>query len=333
MELSAFSVVDDYPPGYGEGRDRLHELLELGDACEAAGLSRLWIAEHHFHPGGLCPSPALVLSAIGQRTRRLRLGTMVTVLPFHAPVEAAEELALLDRLTSGRLDLGLGSGYLPIELEAFGLSAEEKRARFDRAYATLLAAFRGEEVSVDPPRTPGVRLNVRPLQSPHPPIWIAVQRREALPHVARRGAGVALIPYATVGNLQELSEEIAEYRAALAPDVGGHVSVAVHVYAGPRPQQAREALQRYLDARLATQSTHYAEKVARDPAQKDARTIETAGFALFGSPDEVAERLTRFASAGADEVMGIFDFGGLDASEAIGSVRKLGALQPPGRGV
>src|SRR5579871_5321892 len=106
VELSAFSVVDAYPEGVGQGRDRYGELLALAETADRAGLSAFWVAEHHFHPGGLCPSPPVVLAAAGARTRRIRLGCLVCVLPFHAPVEVAETYGLLDELIGGRLNFG-----------------------------------------------------------------------------------------------------------------------------------------------------------------------------------------------------------------------------------
>jgi alkanesulfonate monooxygenase SsuD/methylene tetrahydromethanopterin reductase-like flavin-dependent oxidoreductase (luciferase family) len=324
MELSAFTVVDEYPPVEGAATDRVREVVALAEAAEAAHLSTLWVAEHHFHSGGVCPSPPVLLAACGARTARLGLGALVAVLPFHRPIELAEEYALLDRLVGGRLRLGVGSGYLPNELAGFGVDPAGKREQFDRNLETLLRALAGDAVRADP-RSPPVRLNVRPVQRPHPPVTVAVQRREALPFIARRGFGVALIPYATVADVDELAAEVREYRAALPEGVPGRVTVALHVYAGERLGEARAALQRYLDSRLAFQSAHYREKVARDPRHAEASAIEADGFALFGAPEEVVRGLDRFRAAGADEVAGIFDFGGLDPDEVGASVRRLGA--------
>ncbi|HTZ61962.1 MAG TPA: LLM class flavin-dependent oxidoreductase [Thermoplasmata archaeon] len=324
MRLSAFTVVDGAPLPARPVSDRYADVLGLADAAEAGGLSALWIAEHHFQPGGLCPSPPVLLAACGERTRRLRLGVLVSVLPFHRPIELAEQYAMVDRLTGGRLNLGVGSGYIPLEFEGFGVDPATKRERFDRHLETLLAALDGQEVRAEEPSARPVRLNVLPVQRPHPPIWIAVQRREAIPFVARRGASLALVPYATVANPEELAAEIREFREQLPEGVRAEVAVALHLYAGAQPGLAREALQRYLDARLATQSVFYQEKVQRDPHHADARAIEASGFALLGSPREVADRLRRFAEIGVDEVLGIFDFGGLAASEVQASVRALG---------
>lgn len=326
MRLSAFTVVDAFPPGTDSGRDRYEEVLQQAEACEAAGLGTLWVAEHHFQPGGTDPAPAVLLAAAAMRTRRLRLGVLVSVLPFHNPIEVAEQYAMVDQLSGGRLNFGAGSGYIPLELQGFNVDPSTKREKFDASLATILAAWRGEEIRVDGPFGGPVRLNVRPRQGPHPPLWVAVQRREALPFVARRGANVALVPYATVKSVDELGEEIAEFRGHLPAGTEAEVAVALHIYAGAEPEAARAALQRYLDARLSTQSSFYEAKVREDPRHASAATIESIGFALIGPPREVAGRLEAFRRIGVDEVLGIFDFGGLPLEQVVGSVRALGPL-------
>lgn len=323
MRLSAFSVVDSYAPDPA-GDDRLREVVRLARTAEGAGLSALWIAEHHFQPGGVCPAPPVLLAACGASTERLRLGALVSVLPFHSAVEVAEQYATLDRLLGGRLNLGVGSGYIPQEFEGFGIDPTRKRELFDRGLATVLAGFAGEEVRVERPEARPVRLNVRPVQQPHPPIWIAVQRPEAIAHVAARGYSVALIPYATVPDRPALAAQVQEYRAHLPAGRRGEVAVAVHVYGGDRPGLARAALRRYLEARLKTQSPFYERKAHHDPAAASPEGIERAGFAPIGSAAEVVRSLAELEAIGVDELLGIFDFGGLPPDEVARSVTAVG---------
>ncbi len=323
MKLSAFSVVDAYPPGPPREEERLREVVQLAESAEAGGLSALWVAEHHFHAGGICPSPPVLLAACGARTRRLRLGSMVSVLPFHRPIDVAEEYAMVDQLLGGRLNLGVGSGYIPMEFEGFGVDPATKRDRFEASLDSILTAFRGESVHAHEGALP-VRLNVLPVQRPHPPVWIAVQRREAVPFVARRGVSIALIPYATLGGLDELKGVVREFRESAPPGLRSEVAVAIHLYAGARPDRARTAFRRYLESRLQTQSTFYREKAKRDPHHATPEAIEAGGFAMFGAPDSVADGLRGYSELGVDEVLGIFDFGGLDAAEVGRSVTALG---------
>jgi alkanesulfonate monooxygenase SsuD/methylene tetrahydromethanopterin reductase-like flavin-dependent oxidoreductase (luciferase family) len=324
VRLGAFTVVDAYPELPGGADERIRQVVDLAEAAEAACLSSLWVAEHHFHHGGACPSPPVLLAACAARTRTIRLGSLVSVLPFHRPVDVAEEYAMVDRLSDGRLNLGVGSGYLASELEAFGVDPATKRVRFDQAYEEVRAALSGLPIRVDGERTPPVRLNVRPVQRPHPPLWIAVQRREAIPYVAARGASVALIPYATVDRLDELAEEVAEYRRALPAGARGEVAVAVHVYAGPHPERARAAFRRYVASRIQGGSTFLTEKHRQRPEHASPEAIEEAGLALFGAPADVVRGLQSYARLGVDELLGIFDFGGLAPADVARSVRAAG---------
>ncbi len=325
MKLSAFTVVDVAPDPPEVRPDRFGEVVRLASAADDAGLANLWVAEHHFQEGGVCPSPPVLLAACATATRRIGIGALVSVLPFHRPIELAEQYAMVDRLSGGRLRLGLGSGYVPLEFEGFGIDPATKRERFDRGYDTLLAALTGQEVREDAPGASPVRLNVRPVQRPHPPIWIAVQRREAIPFVARRGASLALVPYATVPDLAELAVQTREFRAHRPEGSRSEVAAAVHLYVGDRPDRARRAFERYLAARLATQSTFYREKVERDPGHGSPAALERAGFALFGSATEVAAGLRGYSEAGVDEALGLFDFGGLPEADVRASVRALAA--------
>jgi alkanesulfonate monooxygenase SsuD/methylene tetrahydromethanopterin reductase-like flavin-dependent oxidoreductase (luciferase family) len=324
VRLSAFSVVDHYPELRSTSGTRFEEVLRLGEAADGHRLSAVWIAEHHFHSGGISPNPAVLLAALAARTRRVRLGVLVSVLPFHNPIEVAEQYAMVDQLSGGRFNLGVGSGYIPMEFEGFGVDPGTKRERFDAALETVLSAMGGAPVAPSSAPSGPRALNVLPVQQPHPPLTIAVQRREALPFVARRGASIALVPYATVSGIEELAGQIKEFRSHLPEGADATVSVALHLYAGAHPDRARAALQRYLDSRLATQSAFFQDKVRRDPSHASAETIERTGFALFGGAREVAERLEAFRSAGVDEVLGIFDFGALPPEDVEGSVRELG---------
>ncbi|HYB63334.1 MAG TPA: LLM class flavin-dependent oxidoreductase [Thermoplasmata archaeon] len=327
MRLGAFTVVDAYPDRTGGDLDRLSEVVRLAEEAEVSGLSSFWVAEHHFHTGGICPSPPVLLAACGMRTRTIRLGSLVSVLPFHRPVDLAEEYALVDRLVGGRLNLGVGSGYIASEFAGYGLDPADKRRRFDAALETMLEAFAGRPVRAGGDGSTPSRLNVLPVQKPHPPLWIAVQRREAIPHVARRGASVALIPYATVDTLDELAAEIDDYRRALPPGAAGEVAVALHIYAGEHVGRAREAFRRYVQSRLETGSTFFERKSRDRPAHATPEAIEQSGFALFGPPADIAQGMDRFARIGVDELLGIFDFGGLAHEEVVRSIRAVGAAR------
>src|SRR5271156_4784178 len=150
MRIGAFSVVESRSDINGAAPGgRYDELLRLIETADRSGLASFWVAEHHFQSSGLCPRPPILLAAAGQRTSRIRLGSLVCVLPFHRPIDVAEEYSLLDVLLHGRLNFGVGSGYVPVELEGFGVAASAKRDAFDRNLSAVRAAFRGEPIQVD----------------------------------------------------------------------------------------------------------------------------------------------------------------------------------------
>ena len=143
MKLSLF-YVPDHHPGRGRSIAALYaDILREAELADDLGYDTLFVAEHHFHQYGVIPDPSVMLSAIAQRTRRLRLGTAVSVLPFRNPVALAESYAMLDVLSGGRLTLGLGSGYLAHEYQGFGIDPASKRERFDTALDGNRAPVRG----------------------------------------------------------------------------------------------------------------------------------------------------------------------------------------------
>src|SRR5262245_46947483 len=123
----------------------LHQLYEerlrLLEVADTAGFFCYHLAEHHATPLGMAPSPALFLAAAAQRTRRIRLGPLVYLLPLYNPLRLIEEVSMLDQLSGGRLELGVGRGVVPYELRYFGVDPDETRAIFDEALAVLLAGL------------------------------------------------------------------------------------------------------------------------------------------------------------------------------------------------
>ena len=197
LGFGLFSVVDHFPKELTRTTAEFYgELLEQVEAAETLGFRTFWVAEHHFHEYGGIPRPPVWMAAAAARTRRIRLGAGVVVLPFDNPLRTAEDYAMVDVLSGGRLDLGTGSGYLKHEYAGFNLDPEEKRARFDEALEILLRAWTGERFSYEGRYhlVRDVQLNVRPLQRPRPPIWVATLRADSAPRIGARGFPAMLIP-------------------------------------------------------------------------------------------------------------------------------------------
>lgn len=321
MKFGIFSVVDHYPKELSRtSRQFYQELLEQVEAADELGFDSFWIAEHHFHEYGGIPRPPIWMAAAAERTRRIRLGAAVVVLPFDNPLRSAEDYAMVDVLSGGRLDLGVGSGYLRHEFEGFGIDPEEKRGRFDEALEILLRAWTGERFSYEGRyhRVKDVQLNVIPVQKPRPPVWIAVLRNEAAAFVGRRGFPVMMIPYATTEHLGELAGTVRAFRQAFV-EAGGRaenatVPFGLHAYCAESFDEARAhargAMERYVRTRL------YARQRAFDLlVEKD--------LIAFGSPDDVARVARRYADAGLTHFLAITNFGGLDGKRALRSMELM----------
>lgn len=261
LKFGIFSVIDHYPKELDRDVSTFYEeLLEQVIAAEELGFDSFWIAEHHFHEYGAIPRPAIWLAAAAQRTKRIRLGTAVVILPFDNPLRVAEDLAMVDILSNGRLEVGVGSGYLAHEFAGFDLNPEEKRTRFDESLAILQKAWSGERFSFQGKfyTCNDVQLNVVPIQKPSPPIHVAVLRNEVAPFVAAQKLPMMMIPYATTERLEELSETASNYRRAFV-DAGGNsgetnIAFGLHTHCAMTTEQARsectDSMERYVRTRL-----------------------------------------------------------------------------------
>lgn len=307
MRFSLFSVTDHHPDERSGIGDRYAQLLDEITLADALGFATFFLAEHHFHEYGVVPSPATVLAAAAMRTSRIGLGVAVSVLPFHNPLLAAEEYAVLDQLSGGRVALGVGSGYLPHEFDGFGIGPWEKRARFDEALQVLVTAWRGEPFTFHGRyhHVADTRIAVTPVQRPHPPLWVAILRAEAARHVGAQGRSVMLIPYATCTTVDELGQISAEHRAGVA-EAGvvdrPEVAAALHAYLSADAQTARAQCEPYLDRYVRTRL--YARQRSYDE-------LLGAGLLLAGDPDAVATQLHRVAALGVDHVLLLANFGAM----------------------
>ena len=194
-----FGVICDFrnPAPWRLPCDRLYrENLELLQEAERLGFDAVWISEHHFLDDGYCPSVLPVAAAVAARTMRVRIGTAVLLLPLHNPVRVAEDAAVVDILSGGRWDLGVGVGYGSAEFH--GLSADKRRRGIllDEAIEVLRRAWTEDSFTFEGTcfSYRNVSVTPKPLQSPHPPIWIGGRSERG----SRRGARLGY-PFLLVG--------------------------------------------------------------------------------------------------------------------------------------
>ncbi|MEI9425610.1 LLM class flavin-dependent oxidoreductase [Mesorhizobium sp. Cs1299R1N1] len=192
LALGIFDHLDD--DGSTIAR-QYEDRIRLAEACDRLGFYAYHLAEHHCSPHGRSPSPNLFLSSVAQRTRQLRIGPLVMLLSLCHPLRAFEEICMLDHLSGGRVELGIGRGSLPIELAYFGIDAHTVPGRYLEASEILMKAMRHATLSHQGKHFElnNVPLTLKPYQRPQPPTWIATNRPESACWAAANGANVACV--------------------------------------------------------------------------------------------------------------------------------------------
>jgi alkanesulfonate monooxygenase SsuD/methylene tetrahydromethanopterin reductase-like flavin-dependent oxidoreductase (luciferase family) len=188
-----FGIFDHFDHSGGTLGEQYAGRLRIAEAADRAGLYGYHLAEHHGTPHGLAPSPNLLLSAIAQRTRTLRVGPLVMLLNTYHPLRAFEEICMLDQISAGRVDLGIGRGAVPRELAFFGVTDAEARERYQEASDILLKAMAGGTLNYTGRYfdLQDVPITLMTVQKPHPPLWYGATRPEAAAWAAGNGMNIA----------------------------------------------------------------------------------------------------------------------------------------------
>ena len=177
-----------YDRFYGERLDLIAEADDLG-------FDTVWLTEHHFVDDGYLPSPVVMTAAIAARTSRIELGQGVLILPFYHPIRLAEDAAVIDNLSGGRMMLGLGSGYRQSEFDGYGVNKRFRKSLMDEGIAIITGAWTRDDFSFHGKRYEVENVSIRPKpmqQDPHPPIWCGARSDAATERAAR--LGLHLIP-------------------------------------------------------------------------------------------------------------------------------------------
>ena len=173
--------------------------LERIEVMDQSGYDAVWLAEHHFTAFSVCPSVHLMAMLAAARTRRLRIGTAVSLAAFYHPLRLAEEVALLDVLSGGRVNWGAGRGFDRTEFETFGVAPEESVSRFRETVEIVLRAWTQDrlEFSGKHHRYTDVEVLPKPLQKPHPPTWLATTSEPSVEWAAEQGFSILMDPHST----------------------------------------------------------------------------------------------------------------------------------------
>ena len=273
--------------------------LERIEIMDRTGYDAVWLAEHHFSSFSVCPSVHMVGTLAAARTTRLRIGTGVSLAPFYHPLRLAEEVALLDLLSGGRVNWGAGRGFARVEFENFGVPPEESTSRFHETVEIVLRAwtedrlsFAGSHYQFD-----GVEVLPKPTQRPHPPVWMAATSESAIEWAAGRGFSILMDPHAAhrdIGRKRRLyAERLASAGFSLAGrDLPVARLVALGDSAAGAEAVARRGAQWIVDSYFG--AAHRPVGVS-DPAQSAIDPVQRYldDVILHGTPDAVLDQILR----------------------------------------
>ena len=320
-----FGFFDQLPcAGDSSERQRYLDLMaqiELGDAL---GFDTVWLGELHFSRAfSILADPLMVLAAAAQRTTRIRLGTAVTLLPLHNPVKIAEQAAVTDILSDGRLEFGVGRGTAPVHYAGYDIPQEESRERFEEALDFVIGAWTEKQFSTQGKYYRAHELTVvpKPVQTPHPPVRIAANSPDTFPLAARRNLPIFATPL--INPPDKLKEGLAVYRSALPAGVRGDTALAFPVHVTTSREQARRDVKTGLlhflrEAGLRLRPLGGADIKSFEAWRQVLARIERvkyedfdAEMGVFGDPDYCVKRVRELrAEYGMDEFICYFNQGG-----------------------
>jgi alkanesulfonate monooxygenase SsuD/methylene tetrahydromethanopterin reductase-like flavin-dependent oxidoreductase (luciferase family) len=314
-------------------REVYQHIIEQAIMAEEGGLDAYYITEHHFEPGySVVGAPNVVVGALSQRTQRIRLGVMTTVLPYHHPVRVAEEIRELDLLTDGRLDVAYGRGAIRREQQGWGVPRSDSAEMFETAYHLVRRFLTEPEVeSYESRWWSGGRVVIvpEPTQLPLPPMWLTAVSETSSYKAGRLGLHCCT----AFRDVEEVVESIANYRAGweewaeVNPDTSpGKYGGLYHVFVAETLKEAQELAQPHIEGWL----DHFVKILSDRPVDKEEPSYETHrrvnekllksnfqqliedGRLIFGTPDQCVQQLEHIASSGINLIQGYFQFGELD---------------------
>jgi len=339
MQIGAAFIFQN-PFDRRSDRDVYLDELALADLAEPLGFDSVWSVEHHFTDYTMCPDVLQFLTWVAARTERVRLGSMVVVLPWHDPMRVAEQVSLLDHLSGGRVILGIGRGLGRIEFEGFGVDMETSRPRFVESAQLLLEGLeKGAcELAGAHVRQPRRDIRPRPFQSFRGRTYAAAVSPESARIMAELGVGILIIPQKP---WETVEKELAEYRAIYREVQGAEAPAPVAagwVFCDEDADRAAEQARRYVGDYWRSVIRHYeldgdhlgrtrgyesyarTQAIARESA--DAMIDFALSLQVWGTPAQCIERILEIRRRiGHDHFVGVFSYADMPREEAERNLR------------
>ena len=333
MDLQ-FGVFDHLDRNDLPLREYYEQRLKVIEALDRSGFYAYHVAEHHFTPLGMAPSPSVFLSAIAQRTTRLRFGTFVYALPVHHPLRVLEEICMLDHMSGGRLEIGFGRGSVPFEISYYGQNAEERQEIYAERLELILKAFTVKTLTWKGryDQFENVPMEMESFQKPHPPLWYGAHSPDSAERAARKGLNIVTndMPAnarAIVARYREIWRDV--QGPATLPKMG---VVRFIVVADSDAKAMTIARRAYL--RWRSSFTYLSEMngtMPNSPLRVESFDVLIGqGQAIAGSPETVRAFLAaQVEDSKANYIVGQFCFGDLTLEEMLRSVELFGAQVKP----
>lgn len=329
------SLLPDCRPERRSATDYYADVLAVSRQADDGGLDYVKMTEHYLgNYGGYCPSPLTFLAAVAAQTSRIRLLTGCVLPAFHHPIQIAAHAGMVDAISGGRLDVGFARAWLPYEFEAFGVSLDTSRGRFESTIEAVVRLWTERDVSEETPYFAYENANSLPpvVQRPHPPVWgAAIRSPQSFEWLATKGYGLLVAPAPLKRDLKHTREMVDIYRSTFSQvhaDDGltPQVAVSVPLYVADSDRAAREvavpAIREYLDITAEAANAWTMVSSSNYPGYENMRKafdsvtlddLHADAAAVIGTPSSVVDQIHALQEeVTADVCLWNVDYGGQD---------------------
>lgn len=337
MQFGLFHTVQLPEPG--RQARYYQEALEQVLRAEEMGFESVWFTEHHFSRHGIVPSSLAVLAYLAALTSKIRLATAVAVLPFHNPIQLAESAATVDVLSNGRLDFGVGRGYQWGEFHKFDVPMDQATRRFEESMEVITKAWTCNEPFDHDGEFWSFRdmtVFPKPVQAPHPPVWVAASSPDSMDRVARHNWNLLISQGET---FQRVKEQVDYFQEATEREgfqfSPAQITTARAMYVTPTMEQARADTEapfmwfKRTGQEVSSPPDHRVELLPEDYREYRRRYAQGSypdydemirDVALFGTPDHVAGRIEGLRKAGVENLIFFVNYGGFEHRKVLDSL-------------
>jgi alkanesulfonate monooxygenase SsuD/methylene tetrahydromethanopterin reductase-like flavin-dependent oxidoreductase (luciferase family) len=322
-----FGVFDHADRGTSSLAELYESRLKLAEIYDRSGFYAYHIAEHHSTPLGMAAAPSILLAAVAQRTKRLRFGPLVYILSASHPLRILEEICMLDQMSNGRLEVGVGRGASPYEIGYFGVDPQQASKIYTEAFQIILQGLQSREINFEGEvfQLKGVPVELECVQKPHPPIWYGLSHPNAVPWAAQNS--INIVCNGSAAPVRAITDRYREVWQQAAGSGGGALplmGLGRHIVVGETSREAFEIGKRGFDvwyASLMHLWRRHNHPLTTYPIPEDFAAAVNAGMVIVGTPEQVCEGLKReIATAGVNYVLTRFAFGDLTHEESVHSL-------------